>query len=128
LRYVLVSTVILLVTYGQLIIKHRVNLLGSAPALGQPAELGRYLFSALTDLGIVSGLSAAVLAALAWMVTLSRYELSSVYPLLAINFLLVPFFSILFFEEDLNVLKGFGLVIVVAGLVIFSLGVHQSPG
>ena len=121
MRYILVSIVIALVTYGQLIIKRQVGQRGPAP-LEDPGALGQYLLSALLDVGIVSGLGAAVLAALAWIVTVSKYELSSVYPFLAINFLLVPLLSVVLFRESINVSKVLGLSIVIVGLLIFARG------
>ena len=79
MRYFLVTVVIALVTYGQLIIKYDVNRMGAVP-LGNLKETIAYGFSVLTSLYILSGLFAAGLAALAWIAALSRYELSSVYP------------------------------------------------
>lgn len=56
----------------------------------------------------------------------SKYELSSVYPFLAINFLIVPILSVWMFDENMNALKGIGLVVVITGLFIFARGVEAS--
>ena len=120
MRYVLVGIVILLVTYGQLIIKYEVDKLGPIPS--EWREASGYLARALLNLGIVSGLLAAALAAVAWMATLSRYELSSVYPLLSLNFLLVPLLSVLLFDESVNWFKGVGTLLIVLGVVVFARG------
>lgn len=119
MRYFLVTVVIALVTYGQLIIKYEVNRLGAVP-LGNFKETIGYGFSALTSLYILSGLFAAGLAALAWIAALSRYELSSVYPLLSLNFVLVPLLSVYFFGESMDAFKLFGTVIIVIGVFVFS--------
>lgn len=123
MKYAYVAAVIGLVTYGQLIIKYRIDRLGPAPEQG---EIVSFLVRALTDIGIISGLAAAVLAAMAWMLALTRLELSAAYPLLAINFLLVPLLSIPLFGERVNAPKLVGLVIVVTGLVIFSIGLSRD--
>lgn len=119
MRYFLVTVVIVLVTYGQLIIKYEVNRMGAVP-LGNIREAIGYGFSALTSLYILSGLFAAALAALAWIAALSRYELSSVYPLLSLNFVLVPLLSIHFFGESMDVFKLVGAAIIVFGVFVFS--------
>lgn len=125
MKYILVTLVIGLVTYGQLIIKHQVNRLGHIPTANFTDTL-LYLFNALTDIGILSGLLAALLAAIMWIATVSKYELSSVYPFLAINFLIVPILSVWIFDENMNALKGIGLVVVITGLFIFARGVEAN--
>lgn len=125
MKYILVTLVIGLVTYAQLIIKHQVNRLGHIPTADFTDTL-LYLFKALTDIGILSGLFAALLAAITWIATVSKYELSSIYPFLAINFLIVPILSVWMFDENMNALKGIGLVVVITGLFIFARGVEAS--
>ncbi len=119
MRYFLVTVVIALVTYGQLIIKYEVNRMGAVP-LGNFKETIGYGFSALTSLYILSGLFAAGFAALAWIAALSRYELSSVYPLLSLNFVLVPLLSVYFFGENMDAFKLVGTAIIVFGVFVFS--------
>lgn len=125
MKYFMVSVVIALVTYGQLMIKHRVNLLGPSPDAHEWPAVAAYVLRALGDWGILSGLLAAAAAAMAWLVTLSRFELSAVYPLLAVNFLVVPLVSIPLFGERMNWLKGIGLLVVVIGLVVFGSGLER---
>lgn len=119
MRYFLVTIVIALVTYGQLIIKYEVNRMGAVP-LGNFKETIGYGFSAMASLYILSGLFAAGLAALAWIAALSRYDLSSVYPLLSLNFVLVPLLSVHFFGESMDAFKLVGTAIIVFGVFVFS--------
>ena len=119
MRYLLVAIVIALVTYGQLIIKYEANRMGAVPLDDFKETIG-YGFSALTSLYILSGLFAAGLAVLAWIAALSRYDLSSVYPLLSLNFVLVPLLSIHFFDESMDAFKLVGTAIIVLGVFVFS--------
>lgn len=119
MRYFLVTVVIALVTYGQLIIKYEVNRMGAVP-LGDFKDTIDYGFSALVSPYILSGIFAAGLAALAWIATLSRYDLSSVYPLLSLNFVLVPLLSVHFFGESMDAFKLAGAAIIVLGVLVFS--------
>jgi drug/metabolite transporter (DMT)-like permease len=122
MKYLLPAIVVCLVTYGQLIIKHAVNRLGPLPAHGVLA-IGGYFFRALTDIWVLSGFTAAFLAALAWLATLSKFELSSVYPLLAINFVVVPLLSVLLFHETINAYKICGTLAIVSGILLLSKGI-----
>jgi len=121
MKYISVLIVLLFVTYGQLILKHQVNKIGAAPS-GNVGQLIPFFGELLTDVGILSGLAAAAVAALAWLYAISKFELSSVYPLLSINFILVPLLSILLFNEAINTHKAIGVVIIVLGIVVFSKG------
>ena len=121
MRYLLVAIVIVLVTYGQLAIKFGLNRMGSIPLDTVRAAAG-YGFNALMSPYVFSGLFAAGLAALAWMAALSRYDLSSVYPLLSLNFVLVPLLSIYLFGESMDGFKAAGTGIIVIGVFVFSAG------
>ena len=121
MKYLLVGIVLILVAYGQLIIKHETASLGDATQHGI-GGLGQYLIQAMMNGGILSGLLAAFLAALVWIVALSKYELSSVYPLLSLSFVIVPVCSIYLFDESLNWPKGLGIFLTVLGVLIFSTG------
>ncbi len=89
------------VTYFQLIIKYEINKLGSIPT-NVFSEICIYFFRAVTNIGILSGLFAAFLSALCWMAAMSRFELSSIYPILSVNFVLVPLLSVYFLGETLD--------------------------
>ncbi len=120
MKHILVGSVILLVTYGQLVIKYEVDKLGPIPSEWRQA-LG-YTASTFLNPGILSGFFAAVLAASAWMATLSRYELSSVYPLLSLNSLLVPLLSVVLFGESINGFKAAGALLIATGVFLFAQG------
>lgn len=121
MRYVLVAIVIALVTFAQLIIKYDVNRMGAIP-LDSLRETVGYGFGALTSFYVLSGLFAAGIAALAWIAALSRYDLSSVYPLLSLNFVLVPLLSVYFFGESMDSFKLAGTAIIIIGVFVFSAG------
>lgn len=123
MKYIPVALTLLFVTYGQLIIKHGISKLGPVPS-DSFASLSRYFFRALTDLGIVSGLLAAVIAAFCWMAAMSKFKLSSIYPILSLNFVLVPAFSAWIFRENLSPLQIVGIAIIVAGVITFAKGIQ----
>ena len=122
MKYLSVIFTLLFVTYGQLIIKYEINKLGRIPT-DSIWEIISYFIKAVTNVGILSGLCAAFFAALAWMAAMSRFELSSVYPFLSLNFVLVPILSVYFFGESMNLPKIVGISLICLGVFIFSKGV-----
>jgi uncharacterized membrane protein len=122
MKYLSVMTTLLLVTYGQLIIKFEVNKLGVIPT-NSSGEVITYLVKAITNIGILSGLIAAFIAALSWIAAMSKFELSSVYPFLSLNFILVPLLSVFLFNESFNLFKMMGITLICLGVFIFSRGI-----
>lgn len=122
MKYFSVVLTLVFVTYGQLIIKYEINKIGRIPA-DSTWEMIRYFIKAVTNLGILSGLCAAFLAALSWMAAMSKFELSSVYPLLSFNFVLVPLLSIFLFNESFNLFKMLGIALICLGIFVFSRGI-----
>lgn len=121
MRYITVILTLLFVTYGQLIIKYEIDKMGRIPT-DSVAAIASYFLRALTNIGILSGLLAAACAALSWMAAMSRFQLGSVYPLLSLNFVLVPLLSVILFKESLNVYNISGIAVIVLGIFIFSRG------
>lgn len=121
MKYISIIITLILVTYGQLILKYEINKLGEIS--DNFLELSKFFFKALTNIGILSGLLAAFIAALSWMSAMSKFELSSIYPFLSLNFILVPLLSVYFFGEDINIYKVIGIFLIFLGIIIFSKGI-----
>ncbi len=105
--------------YGQLIIKHRLTY---HPPL--PVEFSEKMIAVikmLFDPFIASGLFAAFIAALLWIVALSKFELSFAYPMMSFSFVLVSIFSFLLFNEVMSVYKILGLILIMSGIFILNL-------
>jgi multidrug transporter EmrE-like cation transporter len=119
LSYVMIAAVLMLTVYGQLILKSRA--LVHASALAGASDYPRYLFAMFTDIGVLSGLAAAIIAAGCWMLALGRLEVGYAYPFMALTFVLVPLGSALLLNEPIPLLQLFGLSLIVAGVTISAL-------
>ena len=95
--HALLLAVLGLTVYGQLVIKAR-SLMHRGPA-GEAIDYGRYLYDMYTDIAVISGLGAAVLAAIFWVLTIERLEMGYAYPFMALSFILVPVGSRMLFDE-----------------------------
>ncbi|MGH6609129.1 MAG: EamA family transporter [Burkholderiaceae bacterium] len=111
----LLATVALTV-YGQLAFKWRMQAVGALPD-GLAGKF-RMLVPLLFDPWILSGLVAAFLASLSWMVVLTRMPLSEAYPVTALTFVFVVLSGALIFREHVGPMQWMGLALVVTGLIV----------
>ena len=114
-----VLTTILLTVYGQLIIKWRV--IATMQALdggGKIVLLSRLLL----DPWVLTGFIAAFLAAVSWMLAMTKLPLSLAYPFTSMAFLLVMIFGVAFLSEALTLPKVLGTALIVVGLIVLSRG------
>jgi multidrug transporter EmrE-like cation transporter len=116
LPYLLVFAVLTLTVYGQLIIKARA--IAHAVPVSEGAGKLQYLFAMFTDIGVLSGLSAAVLAGVCWMLAIEKLPVSYAYPFMALSFVLVPIGSLVLFGEKIPPIQFLGLGLIVAGVTV----------
>jgi multidrug transporter EmrE-like cation transporter len=116
LGYVFVALTVLFTVYGQLILKWRVGLAGQA-AGGIDGKIS-FLLHTLGDPWTLSGLAAAFVASLFWILALSKLELSQAYPFTAASIVLVLMSSIAIFGESPNAGKIAGTLIVAVGIIV----------
>jgi multidrug transporter EmrE-like cation transporter len=103
--------------YGQLVIKAR-----AAVHTAQAArEKLHYLALMFTDAWVLSGLAAAVLAAICWMLAIQRLEVGYAYPFMALTFALVPIGATAFFGEPLPATQLLGIALIIAGVTVSAL-------
>ena len=104
-----------LTIYGQLILKWRCN-----QYVGVAENKVAYLICLFKDFWVWTGLFAAVLASISWMVALSKIELSKIYPFMTIAPIIVLILTALCLGETFNFTKWFGVSLVrIGGLLIF---------
>lgn len=108
---------ILLVVYGQLITKWRVQFLA-----GNALEDGGKASRAITYLGdpyILSAYVAAFAGAVAWMFVVERYAISVAFPLyIGLTFMFVVLGGIIFFGEEMTLLRVVAIILILTGIAI----------
>lgn len=116
--FLYIALTILFTVYGQLILKWRVSQLPRFPkeTLDGLVHAVKLMF----DPYVASGLFAAVLAALFWMLVLRSLDLSFAYPFMVLSFVFVMFLSALFFDEPITAEKMVGLILIGIGVYITS--------
>lgn len=117
--YLYILGTVFFTVYGQLILKWRLEKYSHFPE-EIFAKLIFFIRIILTDFWIFSGFFSAFLAALFWMMALSKLDLSFAYPFMALNFIFVFMFSIFLFKEPLSFYKILGLILIVIGVIVSS--------
>lgn len=118
MQYVFLT--IFLTIYGQLIIKWQVVSTGAAPELG--LDKITYLAKLIINPWVLSGLIAAFMAGLSWMLAISKLQLSYAYPFISLTFVFVLLFSSFLFYEPLTWHKVIGLAFIILGVSISAQG------
>jgi len=109
----------LLGVVGQISLKMGMERLGSLDLSG-PANITQTAFYVFTAPLVLLGLGFYGLGAVVWLAVLSRLDVSLAYPLLALNFVLVPLLAWLILGEQVPSGRWFGVAIVLVGVTIIS--------
>ena len=99
---------------GQILIKQGVM---SAGAVGFNKEVFKLTLKPFVILGLFS----YAVSSIFWLLVLSRTELSYAYPMVALGYVLVFFFSWWFFHDKVTVTRIMGLVLIIAGVILVAI-------
>jgi drug/metabolite transporter (DMT)-like permease len=118
--YLYIFLTVLFTVYGQLILKQQINTIEFIPSGW--GLIPFYVKFILTRPLVLSGFISAVLASVAWVGAISKFELSYAYPFMSLNFVFVVFLSLFLFQEGLNWYKVVGLLLISVGVFVVSRG------
>jgi drug/metabolite transporter (DMT)-like permease len=107
----------LFVVSGHLLIKAGLN--GLAPSPATTGFAARILHSVL-QLQVLAGLSIYLIGTVCWMRAVSQKEISFLYPLSSVNFVLIGAASMLFLQEILSGRRIAGVILVVLGMILMN--------
>jgi multidrug transporter EmrE-like cation transporter len=117
--YFFVALTILLTVYGQFAIKWQVVRAGPLPE--DFAARVHFVFDLLLSPWVVSGLGAAFIASICWMLALTKLPLSHAYPFTAASFVLVVIGGAWFFSEPISTQRIVALILIGTGVVLSGL-------
>jgi drug/metabolite transporter (DMT)-like permease len=102
---------------GHLLIKSGLNSIDGAALRG---SLWMRLGVELSQVAVLGGLLIYGLGTLFWMISLAQQELSFLYPLTSVNYLLIVVLSALVFHERVTLRRGAGVILIAAGVVLMN--------
>ncbi|MGE4170489.1 MAG: hypothetical protein AB7F28_07205 [Candidatus Margulisiibacteriota bacterium] len=145
---------IFMTVLGELMLKHSLNKMGVAiPAetvavwvdrvhpivpqipmawISKAIEGGLHLAILASHLPVVLSLLTIVVGGVLWLIAMSKFEISFLYPFLSINYLVILAGSALFLGEKVSLYRCISATLIVIGLVIMSRSPnrekpHDSP-
>jgi drug/metabolite transporter (DMT)-like permease len=116
---IFLAAVLAFTLYGQLVIKARA--LAHAPDTIGASDRLHYLAAMLTDLWVLSGMAAGLLAGAFWILAMERLDLGFAYPFMALSFIFVPVGSMLLFGEPLPKLQLLAIGLIIIGVTLSAL-------
>jgi drug/metabolite transporter (DMT)-like permease len=102
---------------GHLLIKAGLNSLTPVPA---GSRFGVRLMHAVLQPQVLAGLSIYLIGTLCWMRAVSQKDISFLYPLSSVNYVLVAIASIVLFGEIISAQRATGVVLVVLGMILIN--------
>jgi drug/metabolite transporter (DMT)-like permease len=106
----------LFVVSGHLLIK--AGLTAAASRHIHPGFLG--LLQTIASVEVLGGLLVYFLGSLCWMTTVAKKEISFLYPLSSINYVLVVIASYVLFAESISEQRAAGVALIVLGMVLMN--------
>jgi drug/metabolite transporter (DMT)-like permease len=107
----------LFVVSGHVLIKAGLNHLTSlSPTVGFASRM----LHVLLQPGVCGGLAIYLLGTVCWMGAVSQKEISFLYPLTSVNYVLVAIASALFFQEVISFRRAAGILLIMLGVILMN--------
>jgi drug/metabolite transporter (DMT)-like permease len=97
---------------GHLLIKYGLNSAASQPPAAAVAGVWGYL----TNPGVIGGLLVYGVGTLLWIVSVSKRDISYLYPVTALNYVLIAVCGKFLFGEEISLGRWLGIAIVILGV------------
>ena len=105
---------------GQVLFKKTTNTLGTYNLRGVNTQF-RFLNDVLTKPSIWIGLISITVSLIIWLIALAEGDLSLVYPIGSLQFILILFSAHIFLNEKIDKMKFLGTLLVVFGIVLIAI-------
>jgi multidrug transporter EmrE-like cation transporter len=99
---------------GQLLLKRGMNHIGRAGGTS-------FLKQVLLSPWVMGGLVVYGLGVIFWLMALSRFELSYVYPFASLSYIGIILGSYFLFKERITLMRLVGIVVIIAGVLLTSI-------
>ena len=116
--YFLIFISIAAMTAAQLLLKKGLLTVGQFP--GSLNELIPFFLKAYTNIYIILAVLLTLVTALAWLLAVSKAQLSFIYPFMALSYVFVALFSLLVFKEDVTIFRWLGILVICIGVFLMS--------
>lgn len=105
------------VVSGHLLIKAGLNALVPSPV---GTSLLLRVLHEIVQPQVITGLLIYVLGTICWMKAVSQKEISFLYPLSSVNYVLVAAISVVIFHEVVSARRAAGVIVIVLGMILMT--------
>ena len=78
------------------------------------------LFQTVFDKYVFLGISLYILSAVLWLVVLSQGDVSMVYPLISISYIVTAVLAKFYFNEQIGILRWLGILLILGGVFLIA--------
>lgn len=110
----LVAICIVFGAVGQILMKNGMSQVGQIGDLGKLVSL-QAIFRIFTNPYVIGGLFLYAISAFLWLGALSSLDVSFMYPLVSLGYVLTAFLAFMFLKEDITLIRWGGIALVVLG-------------
>ncbi len=108
---------VFLVVVGQLLLKHGMNQIGE---LNFSQGFVLLFVPVFSNLYVLFGVLLFASSSFGWLLALSKVPLSFAYPIISVGYVVVSLLSWVLFQENLSIMRLFGLGLIVMGVLFLS--------
>ncbi|MCX6707252.1 MAG: EamA family transporter, partial [Candidatus Woesearchaeota archaeon] len=105
-------------SFGQVSLKHGMNRL---KVIGMMQVL-KSIFKVFTNPFIIMGVLLYAVSSVIWLFSMTRLDISFMYPLVSLSYLFTTIFAILFLNEKVSAKRWAGLTLIIIGAVMMMFG------
>jgi len=116
MNYLIMIISILLAVAGQVLMKKGMMAFGTFPV----SQLISKVIPMFLNPWVFFGFVCFGLSSIFWLVVLSRMQLSLVYPMVSVAYVLVAILSWFFFRENVSLIRWAGIAVIIAGVYLIS--------
>ena len=115
-NYLILIVSVLLAVAGQLMMKHGMNQFGTFSI----TQIVFKVIPMLMNPWVFGGFVAFALSSIFWLAVLSRLNLSVVYPMVSLGYVVVAIASVLIFKENISFIRWVGIAVICFGVLLIS--------
>jgi len=78
------------------------------------------IFSTVFEPNVFIGLVLYILASVIWLTVLSKADVSYVYPMISLGYILTAFLAKFYFNENITILRWFGILLILGGVFLIA--------
>lgn len=106
---------------GQLLLKKGMIHIGEVTLFSKGIRnLSKTVWNMMTNKTVLAGIFFFAVSSLLWLVILSGLELSYIYPLVSINYVLVALSSRVLFKEKVTKARWLSIAVIIVGVILVS--------